>query len=545
MLTADPQPNICKSNRVMLLSFIIAQIYKTFAFLSHNIFCISILFFTFEHTKLQPNVPFDVHHILSPEFLSEEQPSAEMVALRNFCIEVMHQLPYEPNDQQIRLIANVCYFVLFARQPSAFILQGFAGTGKTSLIGAIVQTLTQNQIKSVLLAPTGRAAKVFSEYSHHAAFTIHRKIFRQKSYGNESFLLAENKHTDTVFIVDEASMIPNVAADGAAFGSGHLLDDLVQYVYSGHNCRLILVGDSAQLPPIAQDASPALSKSALEAYGLAVMCQQLTDVARQAADSGILSNATLVRNQISLQDFVRPKLNIDTFPDFKAISGEYLVEEISDAYGRDGSNETIIITRSNKRAVLFNSAIRNQILFREDMLCAGDALLVAKNNYFWPQDYQEIDFIANGDTLQVVRLRGEIEHRYGLQFTNATVYLPDYDLEMDVKIILDALFSDTAALSRHQSERMYQEIMAELTGDKAERFRQLKQHPYFNALQVKFAYAVTCHKAQGGQWNNVFIDLGYLAEDAFQQLDFFRWLYTAITRARQQVHLINWPTQQE
>lgn len=462
--------------------------------------------------------------------------------IRRFGVEVMGNLPYDPNPDQMLLIAQFGEFMFGGVDDSVFLLGGYAGTGKTSMTGAIVKTLTEHNVKCLLLAPTGRAAKVFSEYSGHTAYTIHRKIYRQDAYGSKGFSLAENKHTNTFFIVDEASMIANTPGESSFFGTGRLLDDLVHYVYSGVGCRLVLIGDRAQLPPVGQSDSPALSAAVLQSYGLAVYESFLADIARQAAHSGILFNATVLRNMMRNNCLEKPVLTFTGYSDIEPLSSEYLLEKIGDCYGIDGLNETIVVTRSNKRATLFNMGIRNQILYREDELVSGDMLLVSKNNYFWSEEYKEIDFIANGDVMRVVRVHGDVEMRYGLRFMDVTVEFPDHNnLEMDVKIILDALVSDSPALNRMQQEQLFAQVLEELTGDRRARFRALKKHPYFNALQVKFAYTVTCHKAQGGQWKNVFIDMGYIADEAFQQLDFFRWLYTAISRARQHVYLINYP----
>ncbi len=463
-------------------------------------------------------------------------------AIMRFGTEVLASLPYDPNDGQMLLIAAFAHFLLYSPQQTVFLLKGYAGTGKTSMTGALVKTMSQNGMKAVLMAPTGRAAKVFTEYSGHTAYTIHRKIYRQQSYGQNNFLLAENKHTNTVFIVDEASMISNSSGDYSMFGTGRLLDDLISYVYSGQGCRLMLIGDTAQLPPVGQSESPALSDTVLEGYQLAVYEVFLHEIARQVQTSGIIHNATMLRNIMSSGLLAAPTIQLKAFNDITTVTGEFLMEQLSDCYDRDGQNETIIITRSNKRAVLFNSGVRNSILYREDQLVCGDMLLVAKNNYFWSQDYDNIDFIANGDIIEVKRVWGEIEDRYGLHFANVTVEFPDHNhLEMDTKIILDCLFSDTPALTVAQSELLFNGVMGELTGDKRTRFKALKKHPYFNALQVKYAYAVTCHKAQGGQWQNVFVDMGGIMPDALSSLDFLRWLYTAITRARRQVYLINCP----
>ena len=462
---------------------------------------------------------------------------------REFGKVVLAHLPYTPNREQNLLIAALSFFCMESSEESVMLINGYAGTGKTSLTGALVKALSSMHKKAVLLAPTGRAAKVFSEYSGHPAYTIHRKIYRQKSFSPEygNFQLAENKHTDTYFIVDEASMIPNSSMEGAVFGTGCLLDDLVHYVYSGVRCHLILLGDKAQLPPVGFADSPALSVEQLKSYGLKVYEQVLTQTARQAEDSGILHNATLLRlNMENPAGLVKPQLQLDDFVDIEPLSSEYLSETISDCYGRDGMGETIVITRSNKRATMYNAGIRNQILYREDELVSGDMLLVAKNNYFWSEQYEELDFIANGDVARVSRVKGTFK-KYGFRFADVTLEFPDHNnIEIDVKVILDGLFSDSPALNREQNEKLFYEIYSELEGDKRTRYKALKKNEYFNALQVKYAYTVTCHKAQGGQWKNVFIDMGYIPEEALTSMDYYRWLYTAITRARKHVYLINY-----
>lgn len=465
-----------------------------------------------------------------------------------FGVAVLSHLPYTPNREQNLLIASLSFFCMEQEPDSLMLINGHAGTGKTSLTGALVKALEDFGKKTVLLAPTGRAAKVFSEYAGHSAFTIHRKIYRQKSYSPEygNFQLAENKHSDTFFIVDEASMIPNSSSEGAIFGTGCLLDDLVHYVYSGVRCHLILLGDNAQLPPVGFTESPALSVEQLKSYGLKVYENRLTEIARQAAESGILYNATTLRRNMECGESLgAPLLKFSDFDDIEILSGEYMSEKISDCYGCDGLNETIVITRSNKRATMFNAGIRNQILYREDELVSGDMLLVAKNNYYWSEQYEELDFIANGDVARVSRVRGRHE-MYGLRFADVTLEFPDHNnIEVDAKVVLDGLFSDAPALNRDQSERLYMEIYSELQGDKRSRYKAMKQNPYFNALQVKYAYTVTCHKAQGGQWKNVFIDMGYIPEEAYKTIDFYRWLYTAITRARSHVYLVNFPLDSE
>ena len=451
-------------------------------------------------------------------------------------------LPYDPNRQQHELLQMLAAFVLDEHNDTLFLLRGYAGTGKTSLVGALVKALAQLQSKVVLLAPTGRAAKVFARYAGHPAYTIHRRIYRQKSYSPdmEGFLVGENLAKHTLFIVDEASMIANSSGEGAVYGTGRLLDDLVEYVYSGEHCRLILLGDTAQLPPVGQERSPALDAAVLKGYGLNVWEYELREVARQAAESGILSNATRLREEMEQVPLPMPRLQVKGFPDVEALSGEYLVERISDSYDRVGLDETIVITRSNKRANIFNQGIRNQILYREEELTAGDLLLVAKNNYFWGKEYKELDFIANGDVARVVRVARRTE-LYGFHFADVLLYFPDREVEMDARILLDTLSSDSPSLTREQQEALFTQVMADyydLT-TRREKFKRLKTDPWFNALQVKYAYGVTCHKAQGGQWKHVYIDMGYIQQGAALSLDFYRWLYTAFTRATEKVWLVN------
>ena len=462
-----------------------------------------------------------------------------------FAQRTVDNLPYEPNDEQWELLAKMAHFMFYGKENAVLLLNGYAGTGKTSMIGAMVKAMNELGRKTVLLAPTGRAAKVFTEYAGHNAYTIHRRIYRQNSYLADGFSVAENKHTGTIFIVDEASMVSNTTGENSVFGTGNLLDDLIHYVYNGQGCRLVLMGDVAQLPPVGQAQSPAMSLEVLASYGLEPMLVQLTAIARQERDSGILHNATLLRQNMKQETLPTPKLQLQQFPDIEAVTGEFLLEAISDSYDRVGMAETAVITRSNKRAVQFNMGIRNSILYREDLLVSDEMLLVVKNNYFWSGEVNEIDFVANGDILRVSRVWGEVEHRYGLRFANVTATMPDHNnVELDVKIILDCLTSETPGLTIEQSNRLYTEVMNELSGDRRQRHRELKKNPYFNALQVKYAYAVTCHKAQGGQWRNVFVDMGAIMPEAFTQLDFYRWLYTAITRAREHVYLINCPLAQ-
>ena len=471
--------------------------------------------------------------------------SAGRQAHRTLGEAMLYELPYNPTDEQMQLIALLDRFVQHGGDRTVFLLTGYAGTGKTSIIGALVRALRARLRKCVLMAPTGRAAHIMSDYSGHTAWTIHRKIYRQQSYGSDTFGLAENRHTDTLFIVDEASMIANGVGEGAIFGTGQLLDDLITYVYSGQNCRLLLVGDTAQLPPVGATESVALNPAVLRGYGLDVMGTTLRQTARQTQESGILHNATLLRQAMEQEHLVEPHLQLEGFTDIATVTGDMLLETISDCYDRDGIDQTIIISRSNWRATQFNAGVRNQILYREEELASGDLLLVVKNNYYWAEDYEKVDFVANGDVAIVRRVRGEVERRYGLCFATVVLELPDHEgTEMEAKVVLDCLLSDTSALTRPQQERLFNEVMAELPGDQRSRLRALKRHPYFNALQVKMAYAVTCHKAQGGQWQNVFIDMGGIPREALSTLDFYRWFYTALTRARSRVYLINYSERQ-
>lgn len=435
---------------------------------------------------------------------------------------------------------------LFARfffdreEEGLFLLKGYAGTGKTSLVAAIVNTLQSLEYKVVLLAPTGRAAKVFAAYAGLPAFTIHKKIYRQKTTndGEGLFNLGFNGGGDTLFFVDEASMISNSDQEGN-FGSGCLLDDLVEYVYNGKNNRLVLIGDVAQLPPVGLDISPALDREELQAaYSFEVTEVHLTDVMRQAEESGILYNATQVRNLIGTGR-ENLTLKVGNYPDIFRITGGELLEEIETCYGKYGEEETMIVCRSNKRANRFNEGIRRTILYREEDFCSGDRIMVVKNNYFWGADYDKIDFIANGDMATVLRV-GKRTELYGYHFVHATLQIDGYEEEVTAWVILDTLMSDYPALTYGQTRNLYLSIEQDYAeiASRRKRFEKIRENPYYNALQLKFAYAVTCHKAQGGQWDAVFIDQGWLADDMLND-EYWRWLYTAITRARQRLYLIN------
>lgn len=462
--------------------------------------------------------------------------------------QIKTNFPYKPTFEQEKVVKILADFLFCRKMDSLFLLKGYAGTGKTSLIGALVKTLDQLEQKCILMAPTGRAAKVFSHYAGHPAYTIHKKIYRQKSFSNEidNFSMNDNLYQHTLFIVDEASMIANEGLSGSMFGTGRLLDDLIQYVYSGQGCRLMLIGDTAQLPPVGEEESPALSADVLKGYGLEVYDGLLTEVVRQLQDSGILWNATELRRYIAEEDFFTlPPIKVEGFPDIKVIPGNELIEAISDSYDYVGMDETIVVCRSNKRANIYNKGIRNTILYREEELETGDLLMVAKNNYFWTEGCKEIDFIANGDIAVVRRVRRERE-MYGFRFADVLLRFPDYnDMELEVKLLLDTLHTETPALPKEMNDKLFYSVMEDYAdiSVKRERMKKMKADPHYNALQVKYAYAVTCHKAQGGQWKRVFLDQGYMTEDMLSP-DYFRWLYTAFTRATETLYLVNWPKEQ-
>lgn len=462
--------------------------------------------------------------------------------------QIKENFPYQPTPEQENAVKSLSEFLLSPHNEAVFLLRGYAGTGKTSLVGALVRTLDKLQQKSILLAPTGRAAKVFSAYAEHSAFTIHKKIYRQQSFSNElsNFSVNDNLTTHTLFIVDEASMISNEGLSGSMFGTGRLLDDLVQFVYSGQGCRLLLMGDTAQLPPVGEEQSPALFADALKGYGLEVKEVDLTQVVRQEQQSGILWNATRLR-QLIAEDACHslPKIKITGFADVKVLSGSELIETLSSCYDREGMEETIVICRSNKRANIYNNGIRAQILWREDELNTGDLLMVAKNNYFWTEKIKELEFIANGETAVVHRVRRTRE-LYGFRFADVTLTFPNYDdLELEVNLLLDTLHTDAPALPKADNDRLFYAVLEDYAdiSMKRERMKKMKADPCYNALQVKYAYAVTCHKAQGGQWKNVFLDQGYMT-DEYLTPDYFRWLYTAFTRATGTLYLVNYPQEQ-
>ena len=541
---------------------------------------------------------------------------------------ISNALGHVPTAEQEQAMDVFARFMTDRREQVVMILRGSAGTGKTTLAAAIVKSLTDLKQKIILLAPTGRAAKVFSLYAGHPAYTIHRRIYRQKSAGDLSaFNLNDNLNRDTLFLVDEASMIASSShalpqlgeSERVSFGSGCLLDDLMQFVYNGQNCRLLLIGDRAQLPPVGEDESPALSAAFLRGYGMEVYECDLNQVLRQSESSGILWNATRIReslertsgslefrveslefptglqtgfkpstdsstnsravanstlytlnSQLSAVHYPLPQVRFQGFTDIRVVPGDELIESLASSYSRVGMDETMVITRSNKRANIYNKGIRNTVLDREEELCRGDRLMIVKNNYYWSSHLPPstlhlppstlhlppstlhlppstlhlppISFIANGDCAVVQRVRN-IHEMHGFRFAEVTMQFPDYDdYELTAMVILDTLTSEAPALTREQQERLFNAVMEDYADIplKADRIKKLKSDRYYNALQVKFAYAVTCHKAQGGQWSHIYLDQGYMTDDMLTP-DYFHWLYTAFTRATEQLFLVNWP----
>ena len=462
--------------------------------------------------------------------------------LRKFiATKLLENLEFHPTEGQIEMINELGEFLASDDPSEIMMVKGYAGTGKTTLVNSLVKTLASLKKKSMLLAPTGRAAKVLSAYTHHPAWTIHKKIYRQKSGkdGLGEFVLDRNLHKSTYFIVDEASMIGDRMA-GSFFGSGDLLRDLLDYIELGSECRLILVGDTAQLPPVGLDISPALSLERLEHYGYRVREIEMTDVVRQNKNSGILHNATSIRTLITehIEDY--PDFNFDAFNDITMLSGADLLDSISASYDHYGAGETIVVTRSNKRANRFNAGIRSQILWREEQVSPGDLLMVVKNNYFWKDENNRIDFIANGDIVKVIKVL-QSEEVHGHNFANLLVALPDYnDLELEVKVLLDVIDLDAPSLNHEQQRTLYMSVAEDYPQavNRKQIATKIALDPYYNALQVKYAYAVTCHKSQGGQWKSVFLDQGYFTEEMLT-MDYLRWLYTAFTRASEHLYLVN------
>jgi len=429
---------------------------------------------------------------------------------------------------------------------SCFILKGYAGTGKTTIISTLVKVLPQIKMRTVLLAPTGRAAKVITSYSSKKALTIHKKIYRKKVAGTPEmdFVLAENKHTDTLFIVDEASMISN---ERLSFSQQSLLEDLIEYTYSGENCRLMLVGDTAQLPPVGLIESPALSPKVVNTlFNLNVFSIELTEVVRQEKASGILYNATAIRNLIldnsnEEEKYPYPQFQIRSFKDIYRMTGERLIEGLEYAYNKYGMENTIVICRSNKNANLYNLNIRNRILYREEELTGGDYIMVVRNNYFWTNEEEGPGFIANGDMAKVRRV-SNVHEQFGFRFADVSLEFMDTanNEPLNCRVLLDTLYVDSPNLPKNEQQRLFDAVMEDYIHlpAKRERILALKEDPYYNALQIKFAMAVTCHKAQGGQWDAVFVDQGFLTDEMLNT-EFMRWLYTACTRATKELFLLN------
>lgn len=454
--------------------------------------------------------------------------------------------PFETTQGQNTLLHKCAEFITGESQSQLFVLKGYAGTGKTTIVSSIVQSLPAINYKSVLLAPTGRAAKVISNYTQKQAFTIHKKIYfkRPTSDGGFAFQLQKNLHGNTVFIVDEASMIAigGGLSKGGGFGNSSLLDDLIEYVFSGINCKLILIGDTAQLPPIGLDISPALDIEFLRAsYSYKVDFFELTEVVRQAENSGVLYNATAVRNQLKEGIDKQPTFHLNNFKDVIRIDGSELEDALNDAYNKYDAEDTMIICRSNKRANIFNQQIRARIRWQEDEISSGDYMMVVKNNYFWLPDESTAGFIANGDIVQITRV-GKYYEMYGFRFADVRIKLIDYpnEPELDVRIVLDTIMADAPALSNAENKKLFDLVYADYgdIADRRMRLKKVKEDPFFNALQVKFAYAITCHKSQGGQWGCVFVEQGYLTDEMLTN-EYLRWLYTAVSRAKEKLYLVN------
>ncbi len=478
-----------------------------------------------------------------------------------FLKSIQQSLPFELTEPQKEVIKHLCSFVFGSHPMSAYILRGYAGTGKTTIVSAVIKLLHKLKREVVLLAPTGRAAKVLALHAGFPAYTIHKEIYRQKETGDidSHFDLDFNKHKNAVFFVDEASMLSNADSGTSPFGTGHILDDLISYVYSSDGCRIVFIGDNAQLPPVGDDESPALMAGYLRGLGLNVSGFQLATVMRQADESGILCNATTIRRHITNNSTdTPPVINTSDFKDVCRINGAELTDTLERDYDRHGMEDVVIITRSNKQAVQYNLGIRNIIFGREELLTRGDVVMVVKNNYYWTEQLAiqakkegtsaampPVNFLANGDIAIVTHIDCHHEF-YNLHFADVTLSFPDYDdFEMDVRVLLDALTSESPALTPEQSDMLYRGVLEDYSDvrSKKERTRKIQLDPNYNAVQIKFAYAVTCHKAQGGQWRNVYVDQGWLPPDGINR-SYYRWLYTAFTRATHRVNLVNWPDEQ-
>ena len=455
--------------------------------------------------------------------------------------QIYAKICFETTPGQKKIIEKLSEYLADNDPSRIFVLNGYAGTGKTTLIAALVAALKDLGMKTVLLAPTGRAAKVLARYAGEKALTIHKRIYRQRTNADyeSKFSLNLNPERGAVFIVDEASMLSDRSSEGALFGSGSLLSDLVDYVRSGRACRLVLVGDSAQLPPVGCDFSPALDPTALSAYG-EVVYGTMDEVVRQEAESGILFNATLLRCMLEQGIYEIPRFRLD-FPDVEAVDGGEFLEKLEECYSRYGRDEVIVVTRSNKRANRYNEGIRRNVLSAEEEIESGDMLMVVKNNYYYPEHTENcpMNFIANGDVARLRRLR-RFENFYGFRFANAVLEFPDYDTELECKILLDTIASESPSLTREESTRLFYEVEKDYLDikSKIKRFKEIRENPHFNAVQVKFSYAVTCHKAQGGQWSAVFVDRCLFGDEVMTH-DMLRWLYTALTRATERLYLVN------
>ena len=453
------------------------------------------------------------------------------------------KFPFEPTIKQNIVLQQLSEFVFDDTPNTLYLLKGYAGTGKTSIIGTLVSNLWETKKSAVLMAPTGRAAKVISNYSGKEAFTIHKKIYfpKKDKVGGVKFVLQPNKHRNTIFIVDEASMIPDTPADSKLFENGSLLDDLIQYVYSGNKCKLLLIGDKAQLPPVKSDLSPAMDMQLLDLnFNKRVTAIELDEVVRQELGSGILENATRLREVLHDEFFESFAFNLKGFNDIvRLIDGQEIMDAINDAYDANGHEETAIILRSNKRANLYNQQIRNRILFRENELTAGDYMMVVKNNYFWIKPTTEAGFIANGDIIEVLEIFS-ITELYGFRFAEVNVKMVDYPRmrPFETVLLLDTIEAETPSLTYEDSNKLYQEVQKDYEDETSNyrKFLKIKGNKHFNALQVKFSYAITCHKSQGGQWNTVFVEQPYLPNG--MDKEYIRWLYTAITRAKEKLYLI-------
>lgn len=455
------------------------------------------------------------------------------------------QFPFQTTQKQDIVLQQLSEFIEDKTPNSLYLLKGYAGTGKTTIIATLVKNLWKIKKSAVLLAPTGRAAKVIGNYANQEAFTIHKKIYfpKKQKNGGVSFVMQPNKHKNTLFIVDEASMIPDAPSDSKLFENGSLLDDLMMYVYSGFKCKLLLIGDTAQLPPVKLDISPALDADRLSLnYNKEVLKMELDQVVRQEESSGILDNATALREQLSRDYFGEGsfQFNLKGFKDIvRLVDGYEIQEAIDEAYSNQGKEETAIIVRSNKRANQYNQQIRNKILFNESELSAGDYLMVVKNNYFWLKPSSEAGFIANGDVIEVLEIFN-IKEIYGFKFAEVKVRMVDYERmrPFETVLLLDTILAESPSLSYEDGNRLYQEVMKDYSNESSNyrKFLKVKNNKYFNALQVKFSYAITCHKSQGGQWSNVFVEQPYLPNGPSKE--YYRWLYTAVTRAKDKLYLI-------